>query len=426
MLDFCVIADDLTGANATGAMLAKSGFKVASITDFSGIEALEKPEYDGLVINTSSRSIDEKTAFERTKNIAEHMHEKGVRYFGKRIDSTLRGNLGAEIEGVLFGLDESYTAILVPSFPSSGRVTVGGYLLVNGVPLEKTDAARDPKTPIRKSKVVDILQHTSMSTGSIPLDIVLQGPDIIKRSIDIRIKNGNKVIIIDAVNDDDIKNIALAVKLLGIKAVSVDPGPFTNALMSEYLKTDAEHDKVMVIAGSVTPVTRSQLDYVEKYYDAKFINIDVANLLEDRSGHYLKSKANELIQLGCEDRIFGLRVAKNPEMVLDLKSKAEEMGLTVESISRQITLGLAQISRDALNFLKYQVKGIYLTGGDMLAALCEVSDTKAIALKKEVMPLVAYGHLAGGEFDGLAIVSKGGLVGNIESAKLCIDYILNY
>ena len=426
MLDFCIIADDLTGANATGAMLVKNGYKVISITDFTALKTLEKADYDGLVINTSSRGVNEKPAFERTKNIASCMYKKGVRYFGKRIDSTLRGNVGAEIEGALLGLDESYVAILVPSFPRSGRITVGGYLLVNGVLLEKTDVAKDPKTPIRSSKVVDILGHVSLPIGCIQLDVVIQGPDIIKRELDKCIKRGGKIIVVDAVDDNDIKNIAKAVKLLNIKALSVDPGPFTNALMSECLKTGSEHNKVMVVAGSVTSVTRGQIDYLEKYHDGKFINIDVVSLLENDSGQYLKRKSDELVQLGCKSRIIGLRVAKKPEMVLDLKSKAEQMGITVESLAQRITRGLAQVSRDALNLLKSNVKGIYLTGGDMLAAFCEVSGTKAIDLKDEVMPLVAYGHLVGGEFDGLGIVSKGGLVGNIESAKLCIDYILNY
>lgn len=425
MPNFCIIADDLTGANATGAMLAKSGFKVASVTDFINIEAFEKDDYDGFIINTSSRSIDKKIAFQKTRDIASYMYKNGIRYFGKRIDSTLRGNLGAEIAGTLAGLGEDYVAILVPSFPKSGRITVGGYLLVNGVPLEKTDAAKDPKTPINTSKVIEFLQQAPLSIGFVQLGDVLKGSDLIKKSVNKCIESGNNVVLIDAVDDNDIKNIAQAIRVMNIKALSVDPGPFTNALISEYLKVDVKDDKIMVIAGSATSVTRSQLDYIENYYNVDFINIDVTDLLRDRADHYLKSKSDELIMRGNKDKVFGLRVAKRPEMVIDLKSKAKEMGVSVEFLSQRITKSLSQISFNALKALKSNVKGVYLTGGDMLAAFCEISGAKAVAVKKEVMPLVAYGHLIGGEFDGLNIVSKGGLVGDIESAKLCIEFILD-
>ncbi|MDY6416382.1 MAG: four-carbon acid sugar kinase family protein [Succinivibrio dextrinosolvens] len=54
------------------------------------------------------------------------------------MDSTLRGNIGAETDAMLDSLGEQYTAIVVPTFPSSGRTVVGGYLLVNGALLHKT------------------------------------------------------------------------------------------------------------------------------------------------------------------------------------------------------------------------------------------------------------------------------------------------
>jgi len=54
----------------------------------------------------------------------------GVQHFDRRIDSTLKGNLGAEIDALLQALREQGTdamAVVAAAFPGSGRSTVGGY-----------------------------------------------------------------------------------------------------------------------------------------------------------------------------------------------------------------------------------------------------------------------------------------------------------
>ena len=75
----------------------------------------------------------------------------------KRIDSTLRGNIGKEIEGILEAVPKDWKAVVVPAGPRAGRICVGGYVLVEGIPLEKSGAARDPRTPVTESRAVDII-----------------------------------------------------------------------------------------------------------------------------------------------------------------------------------------------------------------------------------------------------------------------------
>ena len=74
-----------------------------------------------------------------------------VRLYSKRIDSTLRGNLGGETDAMLDCLGKDFIAVSAPCFPSSGRTLVGGYLLVDDLPLHKTNIAIDPKTPVKTS-----------------------------------------------------------------------------------------------------------------------------------------------------------------------------------------------------------------------------------------------------------------------------------
>jgi uncharacterized protein YgbK (DUF1537 family) len=68
-------------------------------------------------------------------------------------------------------------------------------------------------------------------------------------------------------------------------------------------------------------------------------------------------------------------------------------------------------------------QGIYTSGGDITVAVSKKFKTVGIRLLDEVVPLAAYGELIAGEFDGLKIVTKGGMVGDRNAMKDCIRYL---
>src|SRR5690554_2589272 len=117
MIEVVIIADDLTGANATGVLLARKGFKTSTFLslgeDFESI----KKEFNVISTTTDSRGLTDKEAYSRVNDVVKFFKDKDVRLFSKRIDSTLRGNLGAEIDAVLDELPEDQLAIVVPAFP---------------------------------------------------------------------------------------------------------------------------------------------------------------------------------------------------------------------------------------------------------------------------------------------------------------------
>lgn len=429
MAVFAVIADDLTGSNATGALLAGSGFKVVTAINYESIDNFDFDTFDGVIVNTFSRSIDGQEAFNRVRASASLLYGRGIRYFGKRIDSTIRGNLGAEIEGILKGLKPGYIAAVVPAYPRSGRIVVGDYLLVNGTPVERTEAARDPKTPVTASAVLTVIEkQTSLPTGHIPLGIILKSPEIIAEKIKQEVDAGKKIIAFDAISDEDITNIALGLQKSGVKAVTVDPGPFTQRFMSLVLGKNKQNagGKAMVISASTTPLTRSQLEYLKKEYGAGILSVDVRLLLDDKLREdNLQDMAYRVHDLSGMSDIFGLRVAEKEEMVLDLNAEARQRNTTIDFLSRQINNALARIAIKVLDMGVTNLKGVYITGGDMTVAFCQGVKAHAIEIAGEVLPLAAHGTLVGGKFSGLQIVTKGGLVGNVESAAKCIDFILN-
>ncbi|MGI8866230.1 MAG: four-carbon acid sugar kinase family protein, partial [Rubrobacteraceae bacterium] len=114
-----VLADDLTGAADTGVQLVRAGYRTAVIFRDEPI-----PEgFDAVVIDTDTRIKRARQAVKRVYDAARKV--RGVEIIYKKLDSTLRGSIAAEISVTLEAthLDR---AIVAPAFPGAGRTTVNG------------------------------------------------------------------------------------------------------------------------------------------------------------------------------------------------------------------------------------------------------------------------------------------------------------
>lgn len=140
-MKIAIIADDLTGANATAALLSTKGFTTMTCLDN---DAKEAERFDVVSFSTDSRSVSSAEAYRRVAECVARINPEQT-LISKRIDSTLRGNLGAEVDAVIDSFPH-LMAIVVPVYPSSGRICVGGSLLVDGIPLQNTAMRNDPKT----------------------------------------------------------------------------------------------------------------------------------------------------------------------------------------------------------------------------------------------------------------------------------------
>ena len=97
-----IIADDLTGANANCALMKSIGLRSASIT--GRINDEDVGDIDVLAFTTDSRAMSSEHSYKRVNKKAGEYKDKDVILFSKRIDSTLRGNLGSELKGFQDGL----------------------------------------------------------------------------------------------------------------------------------------------------------------------------------------------------------------------------------------------------------------------------------------------------------------------------------
>lgn len=428
MAQVLVVADDLTGANATGVLLKKNGFATYTVLDPSHGADPELAGCDCLVVPTESRAIDPREAYDRVTAALTAARDDGVKLYAKRIDSTLRGNLGSETDAFLDLLGPDYTAVCVPCFPSSGRVLVGGYLLVGGVPLQKTEVAKDPKNPITTSSAKQLyLAQSRYPLETIHLDDIAKGVESLAARMTQAIGGGARILVCDSVSMEDMETIVDALLLAKIKFIPVDPGVFTAVSAKRILSKTRTvgAGKVLMVIGSVNGVARAQVKELLANLEVGHVQLDVAEILESEERRKVEVARVTKALLDRADEYEYLAVIGSgiePEKQLPFEPYLEKYHCTVEELSCIIGDAFAGA---AINILRGNdaFRAIYSTGGDISAAINRQMGTVGLRLLDEVVPLAAYGELIGGEFSGIKFISKGGMVGDEKAMITCARYL---
>lgn len=422
-----VIADDLTGANATGVLLIKNGFTSATVV-FGG-EVPTKGGFTALGIDTDSRYCSTSSSEARVLKAYEQLSTWGATVIGKRIDSTVRGNIGVETDVLLNAIGETSVAVVVVSYPDSGRVVSGGYLLVDGVPVEATDVAKDPMNPITKSHVPTIMEEQSEhSVSHIGLGKVLKGKETIQLELMRQIEAGHRIIVVDAVTNEEIDYIAEAmVSIEGTHFIPVDPGPLTASYGRMKAHQNVQMNKFIVTVGSITPLTGRQLNYLidKKAVQPVYVNTEaLASITSSWDMEIDRATKEALIKLEEQEILLITTYSPGTEK-LNLSEIAVREGTTEEILAKRITEGLARVTNSVVQQTEYPIDGTFSSGGDVTAALCAVSEAEAIGLQEEVLPRAAYGHFNGGTLDGIPVITKGGTVGDKYSIYKCVRFLMN-
>ena len=134
-----IVADDLTGAADAAAPFAARGAEVSI--------ALRWPPPDDvevLVLVADSRWRAPAAAAGRVAELVAAGRAWGAERLFVKIDSTLRGNVLAEVTAALAAWAEGAPTVATPAFPAQGRTVREGVLHVHGVPQDVEVGARFP------------------------------------------------------------------------------------------------------------------------------------------------------------------------------------------------------------------------------------------------------------------------------------------
>ncbi len=423
MQKYIVIADDLTGSNATCSLFKKIGLRAASI-----LKLQNDINYDVDVISysTASRGLNKEEAYKKVAEAIKILKNKDVLVYNKRIDSTLRGNIGTEINAMLDNLEDNRIAVVVPAYPDSGRIVVNKTMLVNGVLLENSDAGKDPKTPIKTSCVETLIQKDSKySSTYFSLADIEQSLEKIVKKIQKAIEK-SKVLIFDAVNNEDIIKISKAIIQCDINIITVDPGPFTMYFSKELQKKKHLEKKILMVIGSVTETTKKQIEYILQEEDIFLVKMKVESFFEKESRTKEMERVISFVKKGIESYDLFL-VTTSPigdQKKVDLQEVAKKLNTSIENVSKIIADTLTETIEKLLKETQ-KFEGIYSSGGDITIALLEKLKAIGVEISEEVIPLAAYGRIIGGDLPNLKLVSKGGMVGDEKTIKLCLHKIKN-
>jgi uncharacterized protein YgbK (DUF1537 family) len=207
-----------------------------------------------------------------------------------------------------------------------------------------------------------------------------------------------RIIVCDATNDNDLQELAAEVGNAPFVAVPIDPGPFTALLALEVCgekkrsldKQPIEKGTILVVAGSRTPVSQAQLASL------KLIQFDPS----------VDSEARIIAQV---------------HMSSGLVTGIEAKGSLIAGGQHDVAQSLGKVTKLLLE--EGQFTALYTTGGHVTREVCEALNADGIDLLDEIIPLVSYGKILGGPFNGLPIVTKGGFVGPQDAAVTSIRYL---
>ncbi len=411
-----VIADDLTGANDTGVQFSKQGLKTIVLVHADSLVELSK-QADVIVLDTESRALTKQDAYERVKEAANLLVEAKISIIYKKIDSTLKGNIGSEIDAVMDATGIN-PAIVVSAFPANNRVTVGGYQLVNQIPLGRTEAAKDPVTPVTESHVPTIIAAQSKrQVGHIDLRTIMD-IDLLKATLAEKVGKGKEIIVFDAIAQNDLKIIAKSLAQLGLHKLTCGPAGLAEE-MPEALGLIAG-SPVIVISGSLSEVNMRQISNASKS-GIIVLNIDSGKIIDIEAAQEIKKICEEtktIIKTG-KDVIISSALTKN-RVIKDLE-KGKTLGLSSAEVGKIISSALGKIANEVSKIPN--ISGLVLTGGTIAIRTLEAMNSFGTEVDDEVSPGIPSAIVRGGPRSGLRIVTKAGAFGDEEAITRSIKYL---
>ena len=419
-----VIADDLTGANDTGVQFAKQGLKTIVLMgrDFPSGSS----DDDVVVMDSQSRSLTPGEAYRKVAALAVQVREGGFCTVFKKIDSTLRGNVGSEIDAIMDTCGQDL-AVVVPAFPKNGRTTLGGYLLVHGAPLEATEVARDPRCPVTESHIPTLLAgQTARQVGHVGIKSVAAGLESVLAAMERMIAAGKRVIVCDAWQEDHLRMAAAAAARLGRSILWVGSAglaehlPSVLGLAAAPPRTNprtcnpASGKPVLVLAGSISSVTQGQVRMLERRTDIVSVEADPCELLKPEAA------APEITRC-LEQALNAIKVGKDAVITTGCNGDSAAKVSGMHQAPEKIAAALGELCRRIAT--GSTLSGLVLTGGDIARSCCSHLSATGIKLIEEVAPGIPLGILTGGPCDGLWVVTKAGAFGTEDALCEAVDFL---
>ncbi len=378
--EIVVIADDFTGANDAGVSLALSGKKVsvAFQTPFTD-------DTDALVINSDSRAMKASEAAEKLTQYAIDVH--AAKWLIKKIDSTLRGNPGAEVEALL-RLSGKGQAIIAPAFPAAGRTTEEGLCLVNGVPVTETEFASDPKTPVRHAQVAKVLAEQTR----------LKSRVVTPAELATALKSDARLVIVDAQTDAELDQIINTAFACDEKPLLVGSAGLCDALARRL----ATPRQLLAVIGSMSEIAQKQIQRVRGQHNVSTVLIDINDVFNGTMAGYQQQIARAL----AAGQHCVVHTCADTQARHQIETLCQQRGLSRAALGETISAFLGALTRNALE--TRHPAALYVSGGDVAMAVASALNAQGFAISGQVAQCVPFGRFLGCRWQGPVMTKAGG------------------
>lgn len=406
MIKLVILTDDLTGALDSGVQLSNAGIKtlVSLQVNFDAAS-----DYEVLVIDLQSRHLSKEDAYNEVFKAASAAYSHGVQLVYKKVDSALRGNIGAELEALLkaSGIKR---LLFIPAYPKNDRITIGGVHWINGVKADESIFSRDPFEPVRHSMVADIIAEQSS---------ILVETSVIKVIAEPVIE------VLDAASEEDLNCIADNLSSGAIPCALAGCAGFAAYLPRLIsFKTTAifpvnKSKTILVISGSLNSAAIRQSQWAKDHGYPVFTLTNEQKLI---SNYWQINKDDPLIAAVSQ------AIEHNGIAIVEtVKSEREQQdqltGLNRPDLEMQrqaVQLNLAELT--GLLLEQSNIDSLVIVGGDTLRGVLDNLGVKQIIPIEEIEPGVVISRIQSG-LKGMYLVSKSGGFGQDEILGVVHRYL---
>jgi uncharacterized protein YgbK (DUF1537 family) len=407
LVELLVIADDLTGAIDTGVQFAQQGVPTLVTIDVDCAFDHRDGEYQVIVASTESRHLSAADASTRVERVVRRARAAGIERFYKKTDSTLRGNIGAELQALLRASGHRVLAF-APALLQLGRFTRGGYQYVGDRLLHETAFAGDPLNPIIDSHIPAIIRRQS----DIPTVIIGRNQD--EAWLDGRPQEW--IAVFDAESDDDLLRVGEWLKhehLLGALAGSAGFAAWLPQLLElqttvpPRLNCPAQSAQMLAVNGSLNEVSLRQIAQAEACGFA-VVRLSPETLITEDCA--LSEAALQLIDTVTvyhkQGRDVLLCTVTSREDAGAYERRGERLGLDHCQLHLRIAENTATFLSGVLAQTRFELLMVF--GGDTLAAIARAMGWRGLLPRRELLPGVILSEAADGEKKMWLITKAGG------------------
>jgi uncharacterized protein YgbK (DUF1537 family) len=400
MPEMVIIADDLSGAADCGIVCTQAGLDTLVVLG----DRADTPVAAVLSIDADTRGRSQAAAVAETVSLTRRYGGPGRLLF-KKLDSTLRGHVGAELAAMLRTRRETGPAFIVmaPAFPATGRFTVDGMQLLHGTPLQHTEIWQR-EAMLHRAHIPEMLQRAGLHTAHIALATV-RGAALAQAIA--AAAGSHDAVVCDAASEADLQAIATAAMPLGRGTIWAGSAGLARYLpqaaglarVADRVGVPAADGPILFVVGSVSAISREQVSRLQMEAGVELASISPAVL---RAGPTHPGWA-------AQGAVLDAAIDSGRDVAAVLGSEA--------AVDLSEGLALCQALAGMVAPHANHIGALVCTGGETARAVLQAFGTGGLRLVGEVEPGVPLSLTDGAR--PLPVVTKAGAFGRPDTLIHC-------